>query len=683
MALTDPKNDPNATYQVSPAGEPQDDGQRGWAGPASSAPAVAAAPKPQAQPQVQSDTAQPTQNSTPPVSSVATPAIPPSSNPRLHGFVAATLNGILSTLAGKPATRYTTDPSGRVIADSNQLTDSTGDKFKRLASHALEGLAAGSRVPQQKSGLASALAGLGAGSEAAGASANAQDAAGRQKAREDDDAQQRKMFQMHDIAKLNGATYAEIQNAKAKGEEGLKQHYQDTQSLLEAAKEGGLDATIMSPEQGAALIAKERAGQSSAFVKHVVLGLLAPTPIMQDGQPVLDEYGEPKTERQVAVITEDKNGDVVVNNALAKRIQRVAEFAHITGTDSLQAGDAIPWDKFKRLITDTKHAENQITSGKREFVFVNDGQSGRKLQVRNTLGEMSDPTADEQLTFQERQAKLGKEQQDIKTGKSTETKNYAEARKALADSNGTTEEIAGQGIDLVEGDMDPTQVSKRSKTYNEILSSARKYSMEKYGKPFDLAKAQSDYKFSTNVQTQNTLKYLNSLTGADNKSGNLQALIDASDKIDRSEFPPLNDTEAWLKITTGDPQMASYKTAVLEVADQAAKILQGGGTGAGTSDAKLRQAQELFDVKFTKKQTRGIAETLRTLLGNRKKEMVGDNRYLLRQYSQQSTPSQNPEREQVPSGVPQGATHIYKDTDGKVVGYALDGKYVPLQAGKQ
>lgn len=203
---------------------------------------------------------------------------------------------------------------------------------------------------------------------------------------------------------------------------------------------------------------------------------------------------------------------------------------------------------------------------------------------------------------------------------------------------------SGRAVDLVEGDMDPSQLSKRSKDYNEKLDEARSYSLAKYGRPFDLARAQSDYKFANNPATQNTLRYLNSLTGSDNKSGNLGELFRLSDTINRTEFPALNNAEAWARLQTGDPQMASYYSAVTEVADQVAKIVQGGGSGSGTSDAKLKQASELFSRGFTKDQIKGVSQTLRTLLANRKTELVGSNRYLLKQFGQAtSQPAANQE----------------------------------------
>jgi len=188
--------------------------------------------------------------------------------------------------------------------------------------------------------------------------------------------------------------------------------------------------------------------------------------------------------------------------------------------------------------------------------------------------------------------------------------------------------------------MDPSQLSKRSKDYNATLAEADKQEMAETGKHFNIAQASTDYKFANNPSTQNTLKYLNSLTGEDNKSGNLGELVAQSNKINRTSFPPLNDAEAWGKLNlAGDAQMAAYYATVTEVADQVAKILQGGGSGSGTSDAKLVQAQALFNQKFTKPQVEGVATTLRTLLGNRKKEMIGNNRYLREQFGSPVTSS--------------------------------------------
>jgi hypothetical protein len=195
--------------------------------------------------------------------------------------------------------------------------------------------------------------------------------------------------------------------------------------------------------------------------------------------------------------------------------------------------------------------------------------------------------------------------------------------------------LADSLFNAVEGNEDPTQFSKRSKTYNGDLARANEYSFARYGKPWDPAQATIDYKFAQNTGTQNTLKYLNSLTGANNTGGNLQSLVDASNRVDRTDFPALNNAAAWARMEVGNKAIAQYHTAVTEVADQVAKILQGGGSGGGTSDAKLKQAQELFQTGFSKDVLKAVTEELRGLLANRKTEFIGNNRYLQKQFPQE------------------------------------------------
>jgi hypothetical protein len=224
-----------------------------------------------------------------------------------------------------------------------------------------------------------------------------------------------------------------------------------------------------------------------------------------------------------------------------------------------------------------------------------------------------------------------------------ETKAKQAALASSARNEDGTWNMASLPVQLVEGNVDPSQLSKRSADYDAKLEAASQYSIQKYGRPFDIAQAQSDYKFATNANTQNTLKYLNSLTGADNKSGNLGTLVSLSNKINRTDLPALNNGAAWAKLQTGDPQMAAYYGAVTEVADQVAKIMQGGGTGNGTSDAKLKQAADLFKTGFSKDQITAVSGTLRELLANRKSELVGSNRYLLKQYSPLTNLHSNPQ----------------------------------------
>ncbi len=210
-------------------------------------------------------------------------------------------------------------------------------------------------------------------------------------------------------------------------------------------------------------------------------------------------------------------------------------------------------------------------------------------------------------------------------------------------------DIKNNAIQLVEGQLAPSQLKSRS-TYSAILAAANKYSQDTYGKPFDPAKADRDYKYASLASTANTLKFIQSLTGTNDgsgalKGGSLDYVIELSNQrlaetgphfgvgaetfsANETQFPPLNDVNQWAAIKTGDPKMAAYYGALLEVSDQVAKILQGGSTGSVTSDAKLREAQSLFDSGFTAAQIDEVATTMKVLIGNRAKTMVGENAYL-------------------------------------------------------
>lgn len=180
---------------------------------------------------------------------------------------------------------------------------------------------------------------------------------------------------------------------------------------------------------------------------------------------------------------------------------------------------------------------------------------------------------------------------------------------------------------ILSGKMAPSEITGRGADKLAIMARASEVDPN-----FDPSKADSDYKYANEKSTRDLLNYLTSLTGRKNDGGNLGDLVRASDLIDRTDFPPLNDKIGWAKLNSGNRQMAEYYTTITEVADQVAKILQGGGSGGGTSDAKLRQASELFDKGFTKDQIKGVADSLRSLLGNRKDAIIGDNYYLNRWY---------------------------------------------------
>jgi hypothetical protein len=301
-------------------------------------------------------------------------------------------------------------------------------------------------------------------------------------------------------------------------------------------------------------------------------------------------------------------------------------------SELLPAGTEFPvWDDVKHEITYQNSADPISKAQFQQYTQA----AGVKQQA------YAEAQHKQKLEDDKAQLEARKEKSTEAVQRSESARNYAEAQRAHAQAvnlNQATDAatIQSNAQQLVDASADPTNLSKRGKTYDPTLAAANAYSMQKYGKPFDIAKAVADYKYATQPSTTNTLNYLNSLVGHDNKGGNLAVVVDMSNKLPRTQFPPLNKAEQWAKLSSGNAQIAAYYAALTETSDQIAKILQGGGTGSGTSDAKLRQAGELMDKGFTPQQMDAVAnDSLRPLLGNRKNEIIGTNRYLQRWYGQQ------------------------------------------------
>lgn len=324
------------------------------------------------------------------------------------------------------------------------------------------------------------------------------------------------------------------------------------------------------------------------------------------------------------------------------------------------------------------HASEPMTQGEVDDLNHTAAIAGQKFASDKTEQELKKAQATKANT--DAAATAAKTPSEIGKNKAEAVKDYAEAEEARVRSNvlstaNDSATIESNAKQLVDADTDPSNLSKRSKTYDATLAAANNYSLAHYGVPFSPAQAISDFKYATNPNTQNTLKFLNSLTGHDNKGGNLATLVQQSNALQRTEFPPLNAVEQWAKLSAGNPQVAAYRATLLEVSDQIAKILQGGGTGNGTSDAKLKQAGEIMDKNFTAGQIVAVANTsLRPLLANRKNEMIGTNRYLQRWYGpqagqpqQQQQQSQRPER---PNNVPAG--YLFVKTTPQDAGQWID-----------
>lgn len=309
---------------------------------------------------------------------VTTPAVPPSPNQRLHSFVSSVLGGITNSMAGKGPTKYTTDPSGRVIADPNQPKETTADKLRRIGATALQGLGAGARVPQQKSGLAAALAGAGAGAEAQTQQAQAQDQKAKQEAHENEEAAEVKKVRMHDIARGNALTASTYQHMIDEDQDRDPARKQSLE-WAGAAKDAGVPVQYMTWTE----LQKMRESDPETIAKYQILPTGMKMVLGPDNEPIIGDDGKPKMEGQVALIDGLHNGSLPAPASFVSDLQKYGKYAGITGMENLKPGDDVSMDHFIKLASGIQEGKKKELEGwaKPELGWQT-GPDGKQIPVQ-------------------------------------------------------------------------------------------------------------------------------------------------------------------------------------------------------------------------------------------------------------------------------------------------------------
>lgn len=129
---------------------------------------------------------------------------------------------------------------------------------------------------------------------------------------------------------------------------------------------------------------------------------------------------------------------------------------------------------------------------------------------------------------------------------------------------------------------------------------------------FNFQKAESDYSYGKNPGTQTTVRYL------DNIAKTLPVLRKASEDFKRGGVRSLNALLASGQSQFGNTDIATFDFARTMLADEIAKVLQGGGTGSGTSDAKLKQASDLLARDMSAEQFEATLKTVEEMLSARR-----------------------------------------------------------------
>jgi len=545
------------------------------------------------------------------------------------------LDGILTALGGSTVTHYKRNPDGSM--DVTKTPASSEDKWRSIIAGGLAGLAGG--MSQAGTGPGQLQRAMGASVTAGMAQTKQHEQQMYDRANTDFETQQKQKVRMAQTALM---TQQLSESAFTLGRAKINAKFDDAtreNALVEAIKTGGQGSqdlgTVEMPEGGDYFQGlKQLAASNPGLLKQQAQGNVI-------GIPHVNDQGQIDGMHYALVTPQWKDAKIAQDMPLYT-IQAPTK----PGQQPTIAVRQVP--------------KGTMTNG--EWSLAMQAQEAKMLELYKTDLEAS--TKPSEIRKNDAEAT----EANARAGEATSEGHYYDAQAGApipgtsggSGPSGQMTPMEHDGMMLTEGYLDPSQLSKRTGTYNAQLRAADDYSMRVYGQHFNAAQAQIDYTYAHQKGTQDTLNYLNSLTGPDGKSGNLGELVRLSNSIPRGQFPPVNDVTQWAKLMTGNPQIAAYYGAITEVSDQVAKIMQGGGAG-GTSDAKMKQANDLFNKGFNAQQIGAVAGELQPLLSNRKTQLIGRNRYLLRQFAPAAAnPAQNPGGSGANGNAqPQPQTHVF------------------------
>ncbi len=133
---------------------------------------------------------------------------------------------------------------------------------------------------------------------------------------------------------------------------------------------------------------------------------------------------------------------------------------------------------------------------------------------------------------------------------------------------------------------------------------------------FNLQEAEANYQYSKNPGTQTTARFM------ENIQKTIPKMRKMVDKMKLSDIRIVNSASLAMNKQFGEGDVAAYEFMTTILADEIAKILQGGGTGNATSDAKLRQAMDLMSGSMTPDQWSGVLDTADEMLTIRRKALT-------------------------------------------------------------
>lgn len=201
----------------------------------------------------------------------------------------------------------------------------------------------------------------------------------------------------------------------------------------------------------------------------------------------------------------------------------------------------------------------------------------------------------------------------------------AATRKATQAQNAITPEDARQDAeDLFNKRIAPEQFIAMNSSRGEQGRAYRKMvqrELRKLDPNFDWQEASASYALVKSPGFQNTIRYMGSVQES------LPRLVENAQKLANGNVRSINSLMNAGKDQFNNIPLKRFQTDRLLLADEVAKILQGGGTGSGTSDAKLQQAGSILKDSDDPAALAAAADEINTLIGYRKKALVRGTYY--------------------------------------------------------
>jgi hypothetical protein len=463
-----------------------------------------------------------------PALQAAPPVSTTSPNSHMHNFIGR----VLTALAGPAPSNYQTDATtGRLVASSPQ--ESPSQKIRRITNNALIGLSAGAEIPQQKSGLASALAGLGAGAGAVRQQDQEQDLLRRKQAREDFEEQQQAMLHKVNVARLNALTLSTY-FANLKMGNDLNPQYEDNRKTLDELKAANVPTQIINTDE-----AKQKVSADKNFaLTHTFLELGHVPMLDSDGHPILDANGQPREIGQVGVIDTAHEGKLAVPQATIDALKKYGKYSQSLsgGFDSLKAGDEVDMKQYIHLLFAIQEGEKSVLKGQAEAEDGFGGKDGKLPgKVNRVTGEFVPNPSGAKTTKQvEAEANANA---PSKTGAVTEADRYKEGqanyRAELAKRTAQADSMGKQGA---------TELQKQADDYSKFLFTANsaKSSIANARNGDELANSLGPLQTALLVTSANGVHRINmtEVEAAGPKVGSLGRRIDAAlEKAGRGKLP--------------------------------------------------------------------------------------------------------------------------------------------------